>query len=185
MVGIIDSFRSGVPSSKQLYSKYSSDGITYKKFKKQFCDIIEVHNVFKYLNNLKYNKFSDVKKAINILNDLRDSLKIKILDLNEKDIELFNSIKHILLHINMLKDTIADRIDLDIIELEKIINFENVTEKILKSDNINESLKLMFSNLELLSECIDFKGRDFNTLLYNSVYNAKNKKANRFLYNKY
>lgn len=202
MVGIIDSFRSGVPSSKQLYSKYSSDGITYKKFKKQFCDIIEikkyilsmnnedylakkeVHNVFKYLNNLKYNKFSDVKKAINILNDLRDSLKIKILDLNEKDIELFNSIKHILLHINMLKDTIADRIDLDIIELEKIINFENVTEKILKSDNINESLKLMFSNLELLSECIDFKGRDFNTLLYNSVYNAKNKKANRFLYYK-
>lgn len=202
MVGIIDSFRSGVPSSKQLYSKYSSDGITYKKFKKQFCDIIEikkyilsmnnedylakkeVHNIFKYLNNLKYNKFSDVKKAINILNDLRDSLKIKILDLNEKDIELFNSIKHILLHINMLKDTIADRIDLDIIELEKIINFENVTEKILKSDNINESLKLMFSNLELLSECIDFKGRDFNTLLYNSVYNAKNKKVNRFLYYK-
>ena len=61
---------------------------------------------------------------------------------------------------------------------------ENVTEKILKSDNINESLKLMFSNLELLSECIDFKGRDFNTLLYNSVYNAKNKKANRFLYYK-
>ena len=69
MVGIIDSFRSGVPSSKQLYSKYSSDGITYKKFKKQFCDIIEikkyilsmnnedylakkeVHNIFKYLNN--------------------------------------------------------------------------------------------------------------------------------------
>ncbi len=104
MVGIIDLFRSGVPSSKQLYSKYPSEGITYKKFKKQFCDIIEikkyllsmnsedylskkeVHNVFKYLNNLKYNKFSDVKKAINILNYLGDSLKNKVLSLNENDI---------------------------------------------------------------------------------------------------
>ena len=83
MVGIIDLFRSGVPSSKQLYSKYPSEGITYKKFKKQFCDIIEikkyllsmnsedylskkeVHNVFKYLNNLKYavNNVSDKTKT--------------------------------------------------------------------------------------------------------------------------
>ena len=106
MVGIIDSFRSGVPSSKQLYSKYSSDGITYKKFKKQFCDIIEikkyilsmnnedylakkeVHNIFKYLNNLKYNKFSDVKKAINISKNLEEALKNDVpIDLLEIDIK--------------------------------------------------------------------------------------------------
>ena len=51
MVGIIDLFRSGVPSSKQLYSKYPSEGITYKKFKKQFCDIIEIKKYLLSMNS--------------------------------------------------------------------------------------------------------------------------------------
>ena len=74
MVGIIDLFRSGVPSSKQLYSKYSSDGITYKKFKKQFCDIIEIK---KYILSMNNEDYLEAAKAIYNYSKDNDFYKIK------------------------------------------------------------------------------------------------------------
>ena len=85
MVGIIDSFRSGVPSSKQLYSKYSSDGITYKKFKKQFCDIIEIKKYILSMNNEDYLAKKDNEEEISLLKLRLKEIEDQIVKIVEKN----------------------------------------------------------------------------------------------------
>lgn len=198
MSNIVGLLKKDNSSQKKIYAKYIENNtlnqITYKTFKRENIELLElkkyvnkmgeddyltkgeVNNIFRYLvNNLKYSKYSNIKSLVKILKKFREEILIKINGLNEYEKNTFNSLKHILFHIDLLKELIARKINLNYESLDKIIKFENLVKNIINKDNIenpNKAISLITQNIEILNYH-DHKGRTFNNLLYDAILYAK------------
>lgn len=198
MSEIIGLLKKGTSSQKKIYLKYienrTSNVITYKAFKRENVELLElkkyvskmrednyltkseVNNIFKYLvNNLKYSKYSNVKNLVKIIKQFREEILYKMSDLNDYEKNTFNSLKHILFHIDLLRELIARKINVNYDSLDRTIKFENLIKEIINKDNIdypNKAISLIIENIEILNHH-DHKGRTFNHLLYDAILNSR------------
>lgn len=198
MQSIVGLLKKGTLSQKKVYAKYlenqMGEGLPYKSFKRESIELLElkkyvinmgeddyltkgeVNNIFRYLvNNLKYSKYSNIKNLVKVLREFREEILYKIDRLEENEKNTLNSLKHILFHIDLLKELIARKINLNYESLDKIIKFENLIKEIINKDKVNDANKviaLIIDNIEILNYH-DHKGRTFNDLLYNAILNSK------------
>lgn len=199
MSNVIKLFKNGVPSQRKFYSRITENRpdlqeFTYKQLKRQNYELMEVsnylkeidiynkptnaeiENIFKYLlSNMKYEKYSSLKKVINTLNELNNALvekRNKTTDISHSDLSLV--LDNIVSHICTLKKEISKKFNYNMIELENVIKFEKVSKEILNPENYNEYNVIgnILDNLEILS-FHDIKQRNFGMLLYSNVLHAK------------
>ena len=195
---VVDLLKKGNLTQKKLYTKYTENQVgeilSYKTFKRENIELLEfkkyvndmneynyltkgeVNKIFKYLvNNLKYSKYSNIKKLVEIINEFRREILYKISVLNDYEKNTFNSLKHIFFHLDLLKDLIGKKNNISFELLDKIIKFEDLIKKIINKNNIdspNKTIALIIENMDLLNYH-DHKGRTFNDLLYAAILNAK------------
>lgn len=199
MSEIIGLLKKGVTSQKKIYAKYcenyrGTELLTYKNFKRDSVELLElkkyvktmqednyltkteINNIFKYLtNNLKYSKYSNVKKIVKILKEFKTEIKAKQDNLHDNEKNTYNSLVHISYHINLLRELVAKKISLNYRELDSVIKFENLMKEIINKNDIceaNKSIGLIMDNLEILSYH-DHKGRTFNDLIHDAILYAK------------
>ena len=199
MSEIIGLLKKGVTSQKKIYAKYcenyrGTELLTYKNFKRDSVELLElkkyvktmqednyltkteINNIFKYLtNNLKYSKYSNVKKIVKILKEFKTEIKVKQDNLRDNEKNTYNSLIQISYHINLLRELVAKKISLNYHELDNVIKFENLMKEIINKNDVceaNKSIGLIMDNLEILSHH-DHKGRTFNDLIHDAILYAR------------
>ena len=166
---IIKMFKKNIPRQKKVYQTYLQDckvqNFSYNNFKNnnviliEFKDFImsieeyyylstsQIDNIFEYLQqNLSFNNFTKIKKVYKLLNCLSDYLSERY---NSKDsLHGETSKSNCLYMINKITDLktfIATKKNYNVLEIEKIISFENVIKQLLNpKEYVFDERKLLF-----------------------------------------
>lgn len=198
MYEIIKLFKKEIPRPKKIYRYYCEQNhytnLSYNEFKNNNVELIEImlyleslndynyvskrqiNNMFDYLNyHLKKLSINKIRKNFNLMDDLTKDLDNKINSHNLHTKESLENCKLIINRISNLKDNMSYVNGFNQEELTKIIDFEDVTNKILypKKYKINGNLIYnIFNNMDKIT-FYNHKKYNFNDLYISAIIKSK------------
>ena len=196
---LIKMFKKDVPRQKKVYQTYMQtckvQNFSYANFKNNNVVLIEVkeylmtleeyyylsvnqiNNIFEYLKQtITIDNFTKLNKVYKQLNELSDFLNERYRSQNSLhgDDSRENCL-YIINKITDLKSVLADKKGYSVIEIEKIITFENVIKKLLNPKEYKFDEKKLLYLIENFSFILnkDRSGRDFNDIFCRCLEKAK------------